>query len=108
MKSTLVILVACIGLSACQPYIFIPDEFNRERPGFGQEPKDRTSVDICYFRHNTTPQDILAMAEAECAKFGKTAEYQHSSLGDCPLTTPTLGHFTCVAPERPATPSTQN
>ncbi len=97
MKRILTILVACTALNACAPYIYQEDEFNRDRKGFGQEPTDRSTVDICYFTRNTAPQDILAMAEAECAKFGKTARYTHSEIGLCPLATPTLGHFNCVA-----------
>jgi hypothetical protein len=101
MKRILTILIACLALSvfvaACQPYIYEPDEFNRERADFGKELKDRTTVDICYFTRTTAPQDILAMAEAECAKFGKTARYINSEVGTCPLATPTLGHFNCVA-----------
>jgi hypothetical protein len=84
-------------LGACQPYIYEPDEFNRERADFGRERTDRTEVSICYFTRTTTPQDILAMAEGECAKFGKTARYLYSQTGECPLSTPTLGHFACTA-----------
>ena len=101
MKRILTVLVACAGigtvLGACQPYIYEADEFNRERANFGKEPKDRTNVEICYFTRNSAPQDILAMAEAECAKFGKTARYTYSEVGVCPLATPTMGHFNCVA-----------
>jgi hypothetical protein len=100
MKRILTILLACAalatGLGACAPYIYQPEEFNRERADYGKELKDRTSVDICYFTRNTAPQDILAMAEAECAKFGKTARYRYSEVGICPLATPTLGYFHCV------------
>jgi hypothetical protein len=84
-------------VSGCAPYIYEADEFNRERADFGRELKDRTAVDICYFTRNTSPQDILAMAEAECAKFNKTARYRHSLVGECPMATPTMGRFACVA-----------
>jgi hypothetical protein len=92
------IVIGCVALlGACAPYIYDPDEFNRERADFGRELKDRTGVDVCYFTKATTPQDILAMAEAECAKFNKTAKYLYSEIGICPMATPTLGHFSCVA-----------
>jgi hypothetical protein len=97
MKRILIVLLACFALTACAPFIYEADEFNRERPDFGRELKDRKAVDICYFTRNTAPQDILAMAEAECAKFGKTARYTYSEVGICPLATPTMGHFNCVA-----------
>ena len=83
------------GLSACQPYIYDPEEFNRERKDFGHDLTDRTDVNICYYTRSTTPQDILAMAEAECARFGKTARYRYSEVGQCPVATPTLGLFAC-------------
>lgn len=98
MRLRLTVLTAClVMLSACAPYIYDPEEFNRERADFGKDRTDRTSVDICYFTRNTAAQDILAMAEAECAKFGKTARYRYSEVGICPLATPTLGYFNCVA-----------
>lgn len=91
------VLLCATLLGACQPYVYEADEFNRERSDFGREKTDRTEVNICYFTRVTTPQDVLAMAESECAKFGKTARYQYSQTGECPLSTPTLGHFSCVA-----------
>jgi len=97
MKRILTVLIACTALNACAPYVYEADEFNRERKDYGKELTDRSIVDICYFTRNTAPQDILAMAEAECAKFGKTARYTYSEIGICPLATPTLGHFNCVA-----------
>lgn len=97
MTVRLAALAICISaLSACASYIYDPQEFDRERPDFGRELKDRAEVNICYFTRASSPQDILAMAEAECAKFNKTARYQYSEIGECPLATPTLGRFACV------------
>ena len=94
---TLTVCVALAGIAGCAPYIYDPQEFNRERADFGREPKDRSEVNVCYFTRTTSPQDILAIAEAECGKFGKAAQYRYSEVGECPFATPTLARFACVA-----------
>ena len=84
-------------VAACQPYVYELNEFNRERPDFGRERTDRAAVDICYYTAKTTPQDLLAVAESECGKFGKTARYQYSDVLECPMVTPLRARFTCEA-----------
>jgi len=84
-------------VASCQPYVYERDEFNRERTDFGRDRTDRAAVDICYFTKKTTPQDLLALAESECAKFGKTARYQYSDVLECPVVTPLRARFTCEA-----------
>lgn len=86
-------LVAVVA--ACQPYIHDPDEFNRERADFGRPPKDRAEVNVCYATRSTSPQDLLAMAEAECAKYGKSARYRYSDVLECPMATPLRARFAC-------------
>ncbi len=90
------LLALLMPLAACEaPYIYDPEEYNRERADFGHDRKDRTELKICYLTRTTTPQDILAMAEAECGKFGKSARYLNSQMGECPMATPTLANFVC-------------
>ena len=81
--------------TACQPYIHDPQEFNRELPTFGREPTDRNAVDVCYATKSTSAQDLLAIAEAECAKYGKAARYRHSDVLECPMMTPLRARFAC-------------
>jgi hypothetical protein len=90
-----VILLALMAACQQQPYIYEIGEFNRERADFGRERTDRTEVDVCYVTRNTTPQDLLATAEAECAKFGKTARYRYSDVLECPMVTPLRARFAC-------------
>ena len=92
-------VLATLVLAACggpAPYVFTEDEFNRDRPGFGQEPKNRDNVEICYNSHSTTPSDILAMAAAECGKYGKQAVFRYHEYMQCPVLTPARAHFDCV------------
>jgi hypothetical protein len=89
----LVVLAAV--LTACQPYIHDEQEFNRELATFGRAPTDRANVDVCYVTRNTSAQDLLAMAEAECTKYGKTARYRYSDVLECPMATPLRARFTC-------------
>ena len=97
MKSLSLLLSGAILLTACSPYIYDPQEYNRDRADYGRPLKDRTQVRICYFTRTTTPQDILAMAEAECGKFNKSARYVNTQVGECPLATPALANFACEA-----------
>ena len=81
--------------TACQPYVFEPAEFNRDRADFGRQPADRSEVDVCYATNSTSAQDLLAMAEAECAKYGKAARYRYSDVLECPMATPLRARFIC-------------
>lgn len=96
IRLVLLLALAGVSLSACEkPYIYDPQEYNREQANYGRDLKDRTELKICYLTRNTTPQDILAMAEAECGKFNKSARYLNSQVGECPIGTPTLASFVC-------------
>jgi len=88
-------------LGACSdtaPYIYNADEFNRDSPNFGKEPTDIDNVAICYNKSSTTPQDLLALAESACTKFGKTAVFKKQDIFECPLLTPAQAHFSCTKP----------
>ena len=99
------LLLFLVVLAACdrEAYIFTPNEFDRSRPGFGRELKDRSELQICYSKQITTQQALLDMAAKECGRFGKQAVFSHDESLECPLMTPTRAHFRCVAPA--ATPS---
>ncbi len=102
MNSFIAIAVIALALSACTnqaPYIHNPNEFNRESADFAKEITDRDSVMICYAKSSTTVQDLLAMAQAECGKFGKEARFQKHDFLQCPLTTPARAIFSCSKPK---------
>ncbi|MGB0671864.1 MAG: hypothetical protein ACPGNT_10235 [Rhodospirillales bacterium] len=86
------------GLAACtspEAYIYDPNEFNRESETFNQPLTDRDAVTICYSKSNTKPADLIAMARAECGKFGKTAVYESSNTLKCALVSPGSVTFAC-------------
>ncbi len=89
-------LVFLGGCSAAGPYVYREAEFNRAAPAFGQSPKDRGEVTICYSSQGAQPPDILALAEAACVKFGKTAVFASQDWRTCPLVTPVAANFRCV------------
>ena len=92
-----VFLVGCSGLA---PYVHNPNEFNRNAPNFGKEPADMAQVAVCYNGSTTTPQDVLALAESTCRKFGKTAKFERQDIMQCPLLTPARAHFSCVPADK--------
>ncbi len=84
------------GCSAPGAYVHRAGEFNRAATGFGQPPKDIKDVTVCYSSWRAEPQDILALAQAECVTFGKTAVFTSQDWRTCPLATPVAAKFSCV------------
>lgn len=96
---SLVAVVALTALGACSlpaPYVYKASEFNRELKDFGKDPKDRKSVGICYNKKNTTPRQIVKLAQDECAKYHKTARFSGQKRLECPILTPMEAIFFCV------------
>ena len=90
------ILFGCSGSLA--PYVHNPDEFNRDSPHFAKEPTDLSLVAVCYNGSATSPEDVLALVERACAKFGKIAKFGQQDLLQCPLLTPARAFFRCELP----------
>jgi hypothetical protein len=98
----LLFLAAALALTAAgcawpEPYVYRYQEFDRSRVDFGKEPTDLASVGICYNKKNATPERIVEMAKAECAKYGRVAVYSKQRRLECPLVTPMEAVFTCRA-----------
>ncbi|MDX2222816.1 MAG: hypothetical protein SFV21_08710 [Rhodospirillaceae bacterium] len=54
-------------------------------------------VAICYSDSATTPQALLQMADAECAKTGRRARFDRQDKFSCALRAPTRAYFRCVS-----------
>jgi hypothetical protein len=105
--TSLIAVVALTAVGACSlpaPYVYQVDEFNRESKDFGKDLKDRTSVGICYNKKNTTPKQIVKLAQDECAKYHKTARFSEQKRLECPIITPMEAIFECVPQARYGTP----
>lgn len=86
-------LAAC---GATEPYVYKPDEFNRNRSTFNLAPVDLAEVGVCYNSVTTTPDRVQALAEEQCQAFGKRAHIADDILASCPLLTPAGAMFRCV------------
>jgi len=53
---------------------------------------------ICYNTMTATPQQVSALAMAECAKTGRVAAFRGQSSLSCTLFYPTRAKFLCVPP----------
>jgi hypothetical protein len=94
-------IVTLMLLSACgvaSPYVHIPDEFNRQSPGFNVEPTDLEEVAICYQPLVSDHQSVVTLAEERCRVFDRGAEYLDTRYGQCPLATIARARFACVRP----------
>lgn len=104
-RAALLLAVAAV-LDACgsqPPYVYRPNEFNRQDPNFGKTPTDISSTVICYAKWSTTPEAVRELAAQECGKYGRISVYTGKSLTYCPLRTPTAALFDCLRPgEKPA------
>ena len=84
-----------LGLSACGGTPYVDSRREAGQTGaVGNSTLDR--VAICYSSPGTTPQELLKMAESECAKTGRTARFSHQERIACNLSTPTRAFFSCV------------
>ena len=86
------------GLAACggKPYVYNGQEFDRSSKVFREGVTDRNEVTICSAQGEPKPAEILALARAECRRFGKTAVFNDQSLQICPLTTPMAAIYDCL------------
>ena len=81
--------------AAPEPFVYHRDEFNRELATFRQEPSTISSVVVCYGTRGTSPADVIELATAECARYGKLARFSYQDYLICPLTTPVSAHYAC-------------
>jgi hypothetical protein len=95
-RTVMIALLGALLVGSCDPYVYDPKEFDRTDKNFGHDIVDRTGVQICYNVGTSTPQDVLAMAEAECSKFGRTASYNYTDVLECPIATPNRAMFSCL------------
>ena len=54
-------------------------------------------VAICFAPSKTPRDQVLAMAQPECAKTGRVASYDHEDPWSCTLQTPTRAFYRCSA-----------
>ena len=94
-RTLLTALALMAGLAGCagQPYVDSRREAGQTVP-VGTSTPDR--VAICYSSRSTTPQAIMRMANEECAKTGRTAQFDGQDPMVCALQAPTRAYFRCV------------
>ncbi len=98
--SAMLLVSACANEPGEGAYVHHPGEFNRASPNFAKEPENIDSVTICYNKFGTKPENIAKIANEECAKFNKRAEFARQSLTVCPLFTPVAAIYNCLNQNR--------
>ncbi len=102
--ATLLVFAALSAAASCSevaPFIYTPHEFDRKDQHFNKPVTDRTNLTICYNSLTYSAGEILALAETECARFGKSAASLSTGFEPCPLFTPVAARFACVAETLP-------
>lgn len=94
------VVVALLATAACAspPYVYYSDEFDRRRSGYGQDRTTLSEIVVCYNAKATKPDDIVRLAEDECASVGLKAKFVRTGYEACPLLTPASAHYTCFDP----------
>lgn len=95
------IVASVTGCTGKEPYVDRPYSINRELSEFPDGPAITvdTDVTVCYAKSGTTPAQIRALADGECARANLNAEFTEQSYSNCPLLTPVAAVFRCVAPD---------
>lgn len=94
------VLFAGLILAGCSSgaYVYDPIKFDRQATGFGKPIKDITGVTICYSTFSDRAEQVVSLAEAECAKFNKVAKFSHQDRSICPLVAPIAAVYLCKKP----------
>lgn len=94
------VVVALLATAACSspPYVYYFDEFDRRRAGYGQDRTTLSEIVVCYNAKATRPDEIVRLAEEECAKVDMKARFTRSGYDACPLLTPAGAHYACYDP----------
>ena len=93
----LVFGLAAVALSSCamaEPHVYRPSEFDR-RTFVKSVAAVPGEVQVCYAAKGTTPDEVLRLAEEECAKYSKSAQFIGNEVFNCPLSTPVAARYYC-------------
>lgn len=95
------VVVALLATAACAtspPYVYYSDEFDRRRKDYGQDRTTLSEIVVCYNAKGTKPEEIVRLAEDECASVGMKARFMRTGYEACPLLTPAGAHYSCYDP----------
>lgn len=93
--SPVALLLLMLAMSGCAsaPFIDGRREAGQTAP-VGASTPDRVAV--CYSSQGTTPKAVMALAQAECAKTNRSAQFDGQDILRCTLLAPTRAYFKCV------------
>ncbi|MBK8209868.1 MAG: hypothetical protein IPK78_07645 [Rhodospirillales bacterium] len=101
----IVVALAGFGCGGTDAFVFKKNEFNRSDANFNKPLADRDDVTICFNGIGTSDRRVALMAEEECGRFGKQAQPEGESFGECPLLVPVAARFLCL-PDPARSPGT--
>ena len=89
--------LAMATLSGCaipEPYVYRPSEFDR-RTFVKSVAAVPGEIQVCYAAKGTTPNEVVRLAQEECAKYSKSAQFIGNEVLNCPLSTPVAARYYC-------------
>jgi hypothetical protein len=94
-KQTLWLGAASLMLAACAaPYVDSRREAGQLTPVGTSNPN---RVAICYSKTDTSAEEIVKLAESECAKTGRVPKLDHEDRWTCTMVAPRRIFYSCVA-----------
>lgn len=82
------------GCSRAEPHVYRAAEFDRRT--LGKAPVVVPGeIQVCYSKQGTGPDAVVRLAEEECAKYGKSAQFIGNEIYNCPLSTPVSARYYC-------------
>jgi hypothetical protein len=92
----IVVALAGSGCGGTDAFVFKKNEFDRNDANFNKPLADRDEVTICFNGVGTSDRRVALLAEEECGRFGKRAQPEGESFGECPLLVPVAARFLCL------------
>lgn len=93
----LIAIALLASLGGCGTGFLAPFDAEPRAPPKGAS-EEFTRVGICYNRETTTPQEIAALARANCGPGTTPHLIGQDFLASCPLLTPMRATFACLKP----------
>ncbi len=100
-RSSFTAILLAVGLAAAlggcaraEPYVYRAAEFDRRV--LGKAPVTVPGeIQVCYSKLGTNPDEVVRLAEEECAKYGKSAQFIGNEIYQCPVSTPIAARYYC-------------
>jgi len=98
MRRSVILFVALAALAAGCGQGSLPPFDTKPKPPPKGAHEEFSRIGVCYNRETTTPQQVIAVARANCESGTLPHLIDQDVLMTCPLSTPVRATFACLKP----------